>query len=1432
MIMVLAMMASLALPAMATNEVVVAVDGEAGNIEVIPQDSYLTCDCARYRFNKFNAIGYNQAGNPQNWSLYNGGAIRLWLQDFGYGPLPAHIGGTGYRYANAPRIVRVVSAEINTGACAIELGLIRQTLPAQVTVAFGANFPDGTVAGGPPAKFYPGSDLREALGIRGFAWETMVLEIELNCGYIAVVELKNNFDPCECDFACSCPDCRWPPCLTCLCTICGFICDPCDDCDDCLTCGDCDCALAGRITLNFPGLQNMIVQYWTTTWNTLADGPYDDYAVLDATGATVVRIVRDGLVYSRNVSVNGIYEINVPIIQLYTRGVPVIGNTLGVVGGGFGSNWVYNGVSANVNPAYNDFTVINNRVNGYEVRLTRTGFFPLSRMTSAGYSDGYEYLYVDLSAYFAYITVPQGVSNVRMQSNGWIVNAAQEGDIIWLIIDHPNYRSGAVTFDYCCLVQHRVEFVVDGHNPLYIECNCEVAITFVRQTGATGVYATTTTTVDIELGQPILAAHVPNYTARTGFYFAGWYKGAYPSWVPYNPVGHIVEGPVTFTARFNLLWHPVTLTVGEGGAATSRVEQIRDGTSIQHVHVFPVGIIPITEPLPGWSFVGWQPSTPLPDSAIYPTGPMEFTAIFELDCVCDFCPGCDECQECSKCLPFIWRKYNGQGGPSNPAFNQSLYDMGAIRVWTYRHQWLANHPSPHYGYGPTPIFERVIYARLETRGGRCAKELGLLHGYTNNHFTVYFGARSADRTPEHNAYSWRYMHVYVETICGGTEWVRLRNNFNPCDCDFACSCPDCLWPPCLECGCPICKFICNPCPDCGECSICSDCLGFRWDAYNNGEGPGAYPSRPHEGHATAGRIRLWPGFGPIAPGNNTIMPMHLVATITAVDQDGECALHLVQVNQIWNNQGFFNMIDVDKNAPWEYIILTITVCKEEYEAILFNANLCACDHCPDCGECSICSDCLDFNFDIFNNGYGPGASPSRPNEQLANAGTIRLWPGFGPIGGLPGNMPLPWRDITAVDQDGNCVLDSLVTMNRQWCDVEGWLDYFVNIDVNKNAPWQSIELTIVVCDTVSHTAVLVNNRLFSLDIFNNGPLGCTSRPNASLAAAGTIRMWTQLNGVLAPIPRPAANTMTAINRETGECAMHLILLRPITGNTVTIIDANKNAPWVFIDFTITVFGQTVTVVLHNETGFCACNNPCDDCGECQDCSYCLEFSLNIFNNGPGGSTSTANASLAAAGRIRLWTQFDGISTALPYPATVSATVGTATGACAMEFVTVNRMWVDGEGWLDYFASIDVNKNAPWQRIYLTIEVCGEEHTVVLVNSRFFSITVFNNGPEGTFSRHNQNLADTGVARMWIYIAGMGTHVPEVFVDSITATIRDGGGCAMHLITATGAWNRPGYFQMINVNKNAMWDFIDLSITVFGQTIDVVFHNAEFVPPSD
>jgi len=113
------------------------------------------------------------------------------------------------------------------------------------------------------------------------------------------------------------------------------------------------------------------------------------------------------------------------------------------------------------------------------------------------------------------------------------------------------------------------------------------------------------------------------------------------------------------------------------------------------------------------------------------------------------------------------------------------------------------------------------------------------------------------------------------------------------------------------------------------------------------------------------------------------------------------------------------------------------------------------------------------------------------------------------------------------------------------------------------------------------------------------------------------------------------------------------------------------------------------------------------------------FSWDIFNNGPGGAPSRPNPGLAAAGTIRMWAQLDGINSPVYLNAADTIVALDQDEQCAMQFVRVNRMWVAGQGWANYFNLVDVNKNnGSWQYINLYITVYGQTVHVLLVNALF------------------------------------------------------------------------------------------------------------------
>ena len=203
---------------------------------------------------------------------------------------------------------------------------------------------------------------------------------------------------------------------------------------------------------------------------------------------------------------------------------------------------------------------------------------------------------------------------------------------------------------------------------------------------------------------------------------------------------------------------------------------------------------------------------------------------------------------------------------------------------------------------------------------------------------------------------------------------------------------------------------------------------------------------------------------------------------------------------------------------------------------------------------------MTFSVNVVNNGNGVNF-----NQSLENAGLIRIWMRLGGV-----NTDVDVTAISAYDQDGNDVMQ-FVRISRPGGLVR-------SIDVMKHAPWRTMNLSVTVYGQTLNIQ-LINNLFFSINTFNNG----TDTQVPSLA--GTIRMWTQLGGTNALIPY-ANLRITAVDQD-GACALEFITVNRIWNNMAYVnhINANKNAPWQTIDFTATLFGQTVRLTLINNRYF-------------------------------------------------------------------------------------------------------------------------------------------------------------------------------------------------------------------------------------------------------
>jgi FlaG/FlaF family flagellin (archaellin) len=222
-----------------------------------------------------------------------------------------------------------------------------------------------------------------------------------------------------------------------------------------------------------------------------------------------------------------------------------------------------------------------------------------------------------------------------------------------------------------------------------------------------------------------------------------------------------------------------------------------------------------------------------------------------------------------------------------------------------------------------------------------------------------------------------------------------------------------------------------------------------------------------------------------------------------------------------------------------------------------------------------------------------------------------------------------------------------------------------------------------------------------------------------------------------------------------------------------------------------------------------------------------EFGLDMFNNGPNGSPSRPNASLANSGTIRIWTQLDGISTPVPYD-NLTVTAEFPDGSDAMYFVRVNNMW-ENPGYVNL---IDVRKDGgAWQTIILTVTFNGQEIELILDNTLFapataFSLDMFNNGPNGSPSRPNAGLASSGTIRIWTQLDGVNTPVP--YADLIVTAELPNGDDAMQFVRVNNMWANPGNANLIDVDKaGGAWQTILLNVALNGQEITLTLDNALF-----
>ena len=228
--------------------------------------------------------------------------------------------------------------------------------------------------------------------------------------------------------------------------------------------------LSRTITVNFPGIEGVTVQYYTTEWTTVGEG-YADSAefVLPEKDANVqfISVTKGGMVYDLTIDAltpGKPLVLDVPVITLRAYGVNAECN-LGVAQ----SDWVYRlaPVGSGVQTLY---PVFDNGEN-YTVTLSRDGFHPVYASSNRTVFQGVEELHAYFGGPFYGFFVPEGFSNIWIASNDWCVRGANAGDRIILLQDYGNFQEAKMSFVLNGKAYSDVTFPLDGTDPFADICD-------------------------------------------------------------------------------------------------------------------------------------------------------------------------------------------------------------------------------------------------------------------------------------------------------------------------------------------------------------------------------------------------------------------------------------------------------------------------------------------------------------------------------------------------------------------------------------------------------------------------------------------------------------------------------------------------------------------------------------------------------------------------------------------------------------------------------------------------------------------------------------------------------------------------------------------------------------------------------------------------
>jgi hypothetical protein len=219
----------------------------------------------------------------------------------------------------------------------------------------------------------------------------------------------------------------------------------------------------GNATVNFSGIMDVTVQYNSSGAWFDVPGTFDNTTGLISIppDTTSVRAVKGGMGYQfDNITFDAApLVLNVPVGTIVATGV----DAACMLGLRQQNEWAYPLAPASIGVT-NEYNVFDNGI-PYEVHLSKPGFFPVTRpgIDETNIYAGYQVNFGD--HYFYQTTVPAGVSDLKIISNGTIVEGIGAGQKSELLCDfYGMIRTARLSFMYGGIA-HDTDILLDGIDP-------------------------------------------------------------------------------------------------------------------------------------------------------------------------------------------------------------------------------------------------------------------------------------------------------------------------------------------------------------------------------------------------------------------------------------------------------------------------------------------------------------------------------------------------------------------------------------------------------------------------------------------------------------------------------------------------------------------------------------------------------------------------------------------------------------------------------------------------------------------------------------------------------------------------------------------------------------------------------------------------------